>query len=95
MVGGVAALAILGGLLYVFYFRRRNGDQLQPGVTAQEWKKPELSTHASVSKKNNGDVHEMHADDLRGEIDGHNVVEGPSNHPEAKPSVFEMSSSNC
>lgn len=94
VVGGLAALAILGGLLYVFCFRPRKGDRQQPGDTAQEWKKSELSTHDSVSKKNNGDVHEMHADVLRGEIDGRNIVEAPSNNPAAKPSVFEMASSN-
>lgn len=90
-MGGVAALAILGALLYIFGFRRRRHNEQKSEVTAQGWGKPELSTHASVHKKNIPSVQEMHEDGLPFEKDGNGVAEAPSGVPAA---VFELPSSN-
>ena len=95
VVGGVAALAITGALLYVFYFRRRRREKQAAGAAAaaNQWGKPELSTHASVSR-NRHTIHEVHGDHRPNEIDGNGFVEAPARDPARPPPVFEMASSN-
>ncbi|KAL9595678.1 MAG: hypothetical protein Q9179_004890 [Wetmoreana sp. 5 TL-2023] len=91
VVGGVVALAILGSLLYVFRFRQQRKGQSSED-SAQEWKKPELSTHASFHRKSNSGLHEMHEDALPYEIDGNNFLEAPSADLQAEPPIFELPS---
>ena len=93
VVGGVAALAIAGALLYVFYFRRRRREKQAAAAAANQWGNPELSTHASVSR-NRHKVHEVHGDHRPNEIDGNGFVEAPAGDPARPSPVFEMASSN-
>lgn len=95
VVGGVAALAIAGALLCVFRFRRRREKQAAAAAAAaaNQWGKPELSTHASVSRNRHA-IQEVHGDHRPNEIDGNGFVEAPAGDPARSPPVFEMASSN-
>ncbi|KAL8689147.1 MAG: hypothetical protein Q9218_005119 [Villophora microphyllina] len=96
VVGGLAAVAIIGALFYFCVTKRRNRKnqaQQRSDETPQQWGKPELSTHATIRQKNNLTVHEMHEDALPREIDGSALVEAPPEDLEAKSAIFELSAS--
>ena len=70
-MSGVAIIAIVSALVYIFCYRRRKG-------TKEEWKKSELSSHPSVPGKSRYDhVHELHGVHRPTEIDSNVLVEDP------------------
>ena len=93
-MGGVVISAILSASIYVFCYRRRKRNQLQRKGTIEEWKKSELSSHASMLGRSRYDtVHEMHGDHRPSKIDSNNLVESPPGIATGAPLLYEMSTS--
>ena len=93
LVGGVVALVIASGLLYVFYFRRQRKQRQVVAANPSE-----LPSDTSANRHNVQEVHGDHRpNEIDGnvllELDGNLYVEAPAGVLRELSNVFEMPSS--